>query len=208
MPKTATMLEDTVAGQNPLDEEEFARGSVYSLLGALLVKAPDSDFLEQLKNIDTNGAVGQGLMPAWSLLKRVAQAADVSDLSAEYHDLFVGVGRGELMPYGSWYMAGFLHEKPLADLRRDLGSLGFERQKDVREPEDHAAALCETMSLMIAGAEAVDMQTQRAFFGNHIEPWMDRFFKDMQEAKCASFYVAVGEFGGNLMEIESRYFSI
>ena len=45
--------------------------------------------------------------------------------------LFIGVGRGELLPFASVYMTGFLNEKPLATLRNDMVTLGVERSPDV-----------------------------------------------------------------------------
>ncbi|MDZ7786692.1 MAG: molecular chaperone TorD family protein [Halofilum sp. (in: g-proteobacteria)] len=50
--------------------------------------------------------------------------------------------------------------------------LGFERQADVREPEDHAGALAEVMGLLADPAEGQDESTQRLFFSEHIDSWM------------------------------------
>ena len=52
-------------------------------------------------------------------LAEAAKNADAADLEREYFDLFIGVGRGELLPYASYYLTGFLHERPLARLRQD-----------------------------------------------------------------------------------------
>jgi TorA maturation chaperone TorD len=142
---------------------------------------------------------------AWRMLAQAGERADRDALDDEYHALFIGIGRGELVPYGSWYLTGFLMEQPLALLRRDLARLGFERQPDVREPEDHAAALCETMALLIGGDEAAGLDQQREFFERHLAPWMGRFFRDMQGAESARFYRAVGYFGEQFMTIEQQY---
>jgi TorA maturation chaperone TorD len=53
------------------------------------------------------------------------------------------MSRGELLPYGSYYLTGFLNERPLARLREDLQALCIERVEKQCEPEDHAAILCE-----------------------------------------------------------------
>ncbi|MDX1529573.1 MAG: molecular chaperone TorD family protein, partial [Gammaproteobacteria bacterium] len=128
-------------------------------------------------------------------------------LDDEYHDLFIGIGRGEVIPYGSWYLTGFLMDRPLAVLRGDLAELGFERQQDVKEPEDHIAALCEIMAMLITNEEH-DIAVQRRFFQAHIEPWGRTFFQDLQKAKTARFYRAVGQFGEQFVDFEQKYLSL
>ena len=183
-------------------EEDQARSQVYRLIGALLARPPGEDLLKALQTI----ATGDGTMKAvWSVLKQTASQAVAGDLTDEYQELFIGIGRGELVPYGSWYLTGFLMEKPLAELRSDLARLGFERQANSSEPEDHAAALCETMSLIIANGVEVSFTQQRDFFRKHLAPWMGRFFADMAAAKSARFYRAVGLLGEQFLDIERNY---
>jgi len=192
----------------PVDEDS-ARADVYALLGALLAKPPDTAFLAQLQQIPvTNPADDNTLAAAWATLKIAAARAHAAPLNEEYHDLFIGLGRGELVPYGSWYVTGFLMEKPLAELRIDLQRLGLERQEAVHEPEDHAAALCETMSLLVLSREHVPFAQQRAFFERHLAPWMGRFFGDLASAEAARFYRAVGVLGERFFEVEREYFAM
>ncbi|MGH8502340.1 MAG: TorD/DmsD family molecular chaperone [Gammaproteobacteria bacterium] len=148
------------------------------------------------------------MAPAWRSLRLAAEAARVESVDDEYHALFIGVGRGELMPYGSWYLSGFLMERPLAVLRGALRSLGIERQSGVGEPEDHATALCETMSMIIESADEIGFATQQAFFNEHMAPWMGQFFLDMQTAESACFYREVGQFGEQFIKLEQHYFSM
>jgi TorA maturation chaperone TorD len=122
--------------------------------------------------------------------------------------LFIGLGRGELVPYGSWYVTGFLMERPLAELRVDLKRLGMERQEDVHEPEDHVAALCETMSLLVLSGDEAPFDEQREFFSKHLAPWIGRFFGDLAAAPSAHFYRSVGLLGERFMEVERTYFSM
>jgi TorA maturation chaperone TorD len=174
------------------------------VLGNLLAAAPDDDTLALFANAPVTDD-DDLLAVAWRLL--ATSAARTSDRQAadEYQALFIGIGRGELMPFGSWYLTGFLMEKPLAKLRSDLAALGFERHDDVTEPEDHAAALCETMALLSEDGELESLQTQAEFFEAHIGPWMARFFRDMQEATSARFYRAVGQLGEQFIETDQRY---
>jgi len=194
--------------ESTVDVDE-ARADVYALLGALLAGPPDAAFLKQLRQIPAAASTEDNtLTAAWATLKIAATRAEPEALKEEYHDLFIGLGRGELVPYGSWYVTGFLMEKPLAELRIDLQRFGLERQASVHEPEDHAGALCETMSLLVLSREDVSTEQQRAFFERHVAPWMGRFFGDLASAKAARFYRAVGLLGERFMDIERENFAM
>ena len=149
---------------------------------------------------------GDDLLLAMSALALSAKHHAPSSIEVEFHNLFIGLGKGELVPYGSWYLTGFLMEKPLSDLRDDLAGLGYERNESVVEPEDHAAALCEVISLMIS--EGSDLSVQNKFFQSHMVNWMGSFFSDLSDAKSASFYKAVGRFGAAFIAFEDEYFSM
>lgn len=182
--------------------EDVLRANTYSLLAHLLAAPPVEQSLDLLRRIDAGeGDSGNLLGAAWQMLRQAAGRSGTAELDDEYHELFTGMGRGELMPFGSWYMTGFLMEQPLAKLRGDLRELGFERQEGVTEPEDHAAALCEVMSMITT----TDLAAQGQFFQRHIAPWMPRFFRDMQKAPSARFYRAVGQLGEQFMEVEKEY---
>ena len=192
-----------------LDDAEQARADVYALLGGLLAKPPDAALLGMLQRIPAAETGGDATMAAaWATLKQSAGQARIDALAEEYQDLFIGIGRGELVPYGSWYMTGFLMEKPLAELRVDLRRFGLQRQDEVHEPEDHAAALCETMSLLAASGAEVTFEQQREFFAKHVEPWMARFFGDLAVAPSARFYRAVALLGERFIEVERTHFSM
>ena len=186
-------------------DEDSVRANAYGLLGALLARPPRQEIFDLLASIDPPS--DEGLGSAWRDLKHAAERAEVESVDDEYHDLFVGIGRGELIPYGSWYRTGFVMDKPLAVLRSDLAALGFERRDDVKEPEDHAAALLETMAL-IAAAPEHGLDVQRRFFDRHVAPWMGTFFADLQAADSARFYRAVGQLGKQFMAFEMQYLSI
>jgi TorA maturation chaperone TorD len=186
--------------------EDAMRASTYSLLGTLFVRPPPLDVLEVLKGISAP-AGDKDIVAAWHTLKLAGERATVEALNDEFHELFIGIGRGELVPYGSWYLVGMMMDRPLAVLRQDLAQLGFERQPGVCEPEDHVAALCETMSLIIS-SDDVSFETQRNFFQDHVGSWMGRFYKDLQHARSARFYRAVGQLGEQFLEIEKQYLAM
>jgi TorA maturation chaperone TorD len=184
-------------------EEDRLRMNTYSLLARLLYAIPDAALLRRLGQIEAAPAAANPLERSWQRLKSVAEQAQVSELDDEFHDLFIGVGRGELVPYGSWYQTGFLMDRPLAALRGDLQRLGIERKQDIREPEDHAAALCESMALLIQSATPVVLQQR--FYNAHLGTWLKRFFLDLNTARSARFYKAVGQLGAAFMALEQRY---
>ncbi len=187
-----------------------ARASAYSVLAALLARPPQAELLARLSQ-PSPAAASESATPlnqAWLELQQTTLSYSPDAIAEEFHDLFIGLGRGELVPNGSWYITGFLMEEPLAELRHDLGIMGFESVEHVHEPEDHVAALCETMSLMAADDGEFDCATQQKFYQKHIEPWMTKFFHDLTEAEGARFYVAVGRFGEQFLSVESQYFSM
>jgi TorA maturation chaperone TorD len=188
--------------------EDLLRANTWSLLGQLLARAPDERILSLLGEIKAEHVESDDLVgAAWRMLAQASGRSSPAELADEYQDLFIGVGRGELVPFGSWYLTGFLMEKPLARLRDELRFLGFERQEGVTEPEDHAAALSDVMAMIINGEEPATLEAQAGFFDRHISPWMGRFFRDMQQAPSARFYRAVGQLGEQFIEVEKRYLS-
>lgn len=190
----------------PVAQEDAQRAGVYGLLAALLREPPSQDMFAVLRELGEEDG-GDAMARAWALLRLAARHSEIAAVDDEFHALFIGVVNGELLPYASWYLTGFLMERPLSELRDDLARLGFERGEGVGEPEDHAAALCEVMSLLAADAEA-DAQRQAAFFGRHLAPWVERFFADLESAQNAVFYRAVGRLGNAFMALERRYLNV
>lgn len=180
------------------DRLDGERAALFALLGRLLSEAPDAALLARLKGLGGDGPLGQALAG----LAAAAEAAEPAALEREYFNLFTGVGRGELMPYGSWYLTGFLHDRPLADLRATLRRLGVERAPGVPEPEDHVAFLCETLAGLIEGRFPCGADEAGSFFSLHLRPWAARFFGDLEKAGAARFYRAVGALGRVAVEIE------
>ena len=183
--------------QDPVDAE---RARLFALLGRLLGGAPDATLLARMTLLrGTEGDLGE----AYGALAAASGATTPEAAEREYFDLFIGVGRGEILPYASYYLTGFLHERPLADLRGDLARLGIERAEGVAEPEDHIAFLCETYAGLIAGAFAAGPEEAAPFFARHIRPWAARMFADLEKAEAAGFYRAVGRLGRLAIEIEA-----
>lgn len=185
------------------EPEEWLRSRVYALLGRLFADIPNEELITTLAALEITDHEGPVAI-AWQNLAKAASNADAESLDIEYHNLFIGLGRGEVLPFGSWYQTGFLMGRPLAQLREDLRGLGLERDDDVHEPEDHVGALLECMALL-SGPDGASLASQRAFFNAHIGPWIERFMQDVQHADSADFYVAVGAFAERFMVTEKQY---
>jgi TorA maturation chaperone TorD len=175
------------------------RARLFALLGRLLVAPPDGGLLAALQSLRGDGTA---LGAAYGALAAAARAADPVSADREFHDLFIGLGRGELLPYASYYLTGFLHERPLAELRGDLARLGLERAEGVAEPEDHIGSECEVYAGLLAGSFDGGAAEAEAFFTKHLRPWAGRVFTDLEKAEAARFYRAVGRLGRIAIEIE------
>lgn len=196
----------TLPGDGDLEHTEQARVDVYRLLAALLAGPPDQAMLDALGTLQLEATAGTSMNSVWQQLRAAAENTGPQALDKEYFNLFIGLGRGELVPYASWYVHGLLMEKLLASLRQTLATLGFERREGVSEPEDHVAALCEVMGMIISESELSLKQAE--FFETYLDPWMGRFFIDLQEAETADFYKSVGHLGQQFLDIERQYFSL
>ena len=186
---------------------DAARAEMYVLLGTLLAGPPDDAILEMLLDIDAGEPDATLMTSSWQSLQAAAREADTEQLAEEYFNLFIGLGRGELVPYASFYIHGFLMEKVLASLRNELQRLGFELQEGISEPEDHVAALCETMGMIISES-GLSLEEQSAFFEAYVASWMGEFFAELRDAESADFYRAVAQLGQQFLEIESQYLSM
>jgi TorA maturation chaperone TorD/DNA-binding transcriptional regulator YdaS (Cro superfamily) len=187
-----------------VDPIDVGRAHEYTLLATLLAAAPSAALLAQIAQLNGDATP---LGRAHATLADAASIATVGEVEREYFDLFIGVGRGELLPYASYYLTGFLNERPLSRLRDDLAALGIERVENSFEPEDHAATLCEIMAGFAVARFQASAETQRAFFEKHVSRWMGRLFADMEKAESASFYRSVGTLGRVFLEIESEAFT-
>jgi len=188
-----------------VDDIDLARSREYALLSALLARAPDADLLARLSRL---GGDASPLGVAHVALAESAANANGTAVEREYFNLFIGLGRGDLLPYASYYLTGFLNERPLARLRDDLAALGVERVEGNYEPEDHAATLCEIMSGLAGGTLPGPDGAERRLFEKHMAPWIGRFFTDLERAEAADFYRHVGTVGRVFVEIETEAFAL
>ena len=188
-----------------ITEEDQLRADLYDYLAALLAGPPSKALLKKTNALKgDNSDLGTG----FKALARVASAQNEKSASSEFNALFIGVGRGELLPYASFYLTGFLNEKPLAALRKDMIGLRISRAPNVFEPEDNIASLFEMMAGMITGrfGEPASLDQQKEFFNRHIGAWAEHFFSDLEGAKNSVLYAPVGAIGRVFMDIEQEAF--
>jgi TorA maturation chaperone TorD len=191
-----------------IPEEERQRADIYVLLARLLIRPPDETTLDAVRKL----AGGEGpLGDAINALAAVARAKTAGAVDDEYHELFIGLDQGELVPYASHYLKGALYDLPLAKLREDMARRGIGWNDAIKEPEDHIAAVCEMMAGLILGAfgdRPATIDDQRSFFEAYLAPWAGDFFADLEQAKGATFYMPLARIGAHFLKIEGQAFQL
>ncbi len=199
-------MKDVALNELPeIAQEDRLRADLYDYLGLILSGPPDQALLSQTAKLTGDQT---DLGSAISALSRIASLSKPGMVESEFNALFIGLGRGELLPYASYYLTGFLNEKPLASLRRDMAARGMTRAENVYEPEDNIASLMEMMAGMVRGrfGAPAALADQKTFFNKHIGPWAGHFFTDLEAAKNSVLYTSVGAVGRVFMEIEAQGF--
>jgi TorA maturation chaperone TorD len=192
-------------------DEETARAELYGLLALVYYAQPAPDLIAQLRVAVTQApAAGGFLEEPWRVLVGIARELDDATIAAEYTTLFGGVGKPEVYLFGSFYLSGFLNEKPLAALRADIAELGLARDDAMSETEDHFAYLCEVMRYLIAGDDVAvaNLTRQRAFFATHVQPWAQRMCEALQAHPKARFYAAVAALTSAFLAVEAQGFDM
>ncbi len=190
-----------------ITEEDQLRADLYDFLSALLARPANKALLDKTAKLSGDET---DLGRAIGTLAKLAVQSSVKSVEREFNALFIGLGRGELLPYGSYYMTGFLNEKPLALLRDDMAKNSIVRAENIYEPEDNIASVLEMMSGLIMGrfGEVVSLSQQKTFFNRHIAPWAGHFFTDLEGADGSLFFAPIGAIGRHFMAIEKEAFRI
>ena len=190
-----------------INEEDQLRADMYSFLANLLRAEPDENLVNQLTMlVSDDSPIGKSI----KTLSKLTTSLDLPTIRDEYVRIFVGVGRGEILPFASYYLTGFLKDKPLAKLRQDMQKIGIKLEENVKEPEDHIASIFDMMSGLILGKfeKKYSITEQKDFFNKHLAPWVDLLMRDIESSKIAVFYSPIGTIGKEFMEIERASFSM
>ena len=181
-----------------LGDEDRARAEHYAVLSRLFSRAPDADFLQKLS----------AMAGAWGSVD-AAKSVSAEAVEEEYTRIFLTIGRPEVMLFGSFYIAGFLMEEPVVELRHDLAELGLGRRLGITESEDHIAALCDVMRhLIVTGPDAAGLARQQLFFTRHIAPWFEALCDALEGAPEARFYPRTAALVRAYFEIERLAFDM
>ena len=192
----------------PDQGEETARADLYGLLSTLFYAPPPQQLLDTIGAAKTSG---DGVLEqAWAELSGICRLAQAEPVREEYEALFLGVGKPEVMLYGSFYLSGFLMEKPLAALRTDLANLGLQREQGIPESEDHIASLCEVMRYLIASEDPLhaNIATQKQFFASHLQPWALQMCDAVTNHPGTGFYAPVARLAKSFFEVEMQAFDM
>ena len=191
--------------------DELARAELYGLLARLWLAPPDDAMLAQFRVAVTQAPQPGGFLEApWGELVAAMRATTADAAAAEHEALFHGVGKPEVFAYGSFYLSGFLNERPLAELRADLARLGLTRDPRGLETEDHVAYVLEVMRYLIAGDDAgvCNLEQQRRFFRAHVQPWVAQLCDAVQAHPRAATWREVAAFTRAFVEVETQGFDL
>ncbi len=193
------------------NSEELARAELYGLLAQLWLAPPDAELLTQFRVAVTEAPQPGGFLEApWQALVAAMRATTPEAAAAEYEALFGGVGKPEVLLYGSFYLSGFLNEKPLAALRADLAALGLARDESRGETEDHVACVFEVMRYLIAGEDmsVSNLEQQRRFFRAHVQPWVEQLLDAVATQSRAMLWREVAMLTRALLLVETQGFDM
>jgi len=197
----------TAENLNIINNEDQLRADMYSFLANLFRAEPSAELVNQLTKLESDESpIGKSI----KTLSKLASSLDLPTIRDEYVRIFIGVGRGEILPFASYYLTGFLKDKPLAKLRNDMKEIGIQLAENVKEPEDHIASLFDMMSGLILGkfSKKFSIGEQKEFFNKHLAPWVDLLMRDIESSRIAVFYSPIGTIGREFMEIERSSFSM
>jgi len=199
-------------GEAGISEVDAQRAGLYGLLARVLGAPMSDETLEIVRALesnitDTETDFGKALTALGALAGRTTRTG----AEEEYSALFFGLGAGgEMHPYASQYLTGFVYEKPLAKLRHDMDAIGVTTSGSSKEPEDHIAYLCEIMHGLITGAfgDPAGLDEQQKFYETHMASWAGQFFTDLEGAEAAALYMPVGTIGRLFLAIEAEAFEM
>jgi TorA maturation chaperone TorD len=194
--------------------EDLARADLYGLIARLFHEAPDQELLDQIVSSIPEGQEAQSedapLARVWQNLVEMAKANPAKAWQDEFDQNFISVGRPIIILNGSFYIAGYLNERPLVEIRRALEAFGLESAEEISETEDHISALCEVMRYLIAGddVEISNLTNQRVFFNDHIRPWHDDLFDAIDNVPEMRLYHSVAALTREFLAIEGQGFDM
>jgi TorA maturation chaperone TorD len=199
------------------------RQDYYTLLVSLFWREPPGELLHRLSDgirerIDASRKLHTLLGEGWEELNRFlleTRSNQLTDaVSDEYVRLFIGPHGPTINPYESFYFAGHLLDRPLANLKAHLKALGIEKTEEQTEPEDFLPFELEVMRWLIdkQTAAAVPeeerrwLQHQADFLTQHLLVWAPTCAQEMEAAEAACFYRGAAKILRAFLEMERDLF--
>jgi TorA maturation chaperone TorD len=202
------MSANSQAGAEAIPEEEQARAGMYAVLGRLFYAGPDDRLLAELRPPASNATSGveDDVTRAWRQLVEAAAGAQAAALQDEFEALFGGVGRALVTPYTSHYVISTAPDKHIVALREALAEHRLTRREMVFEVEDHVAAICDVMRLLIERNQSLDVQ--KAFFSRFVLPGAMPLCDAIDGIERAVFYRDVAALARAFLELERAAFDM
>ncbi len=195
----------------------LTRGAVYSFLSRAFKLEADRRFLQDIEEIRptiqmlSESQTGNELKEANRLLIEFAEQSKglegekmdklLIDLAAEYARLFLGVGEKSVFLVESVYLGKdhLLYEKPYHEIVEAYKSLGYEKDKNFPEPEDHVAVefdfmakLCRWTSKTIDDGKVKKgiayLNLQREFLRDHMNKWVPLLCQELEKTTTSPLY--------------------
>ncbi len=195
----------------PLSDEDLARADWYGLIGRLFSSPLDQAALAQLSGLAPGLDVAAlcqeqpgGIDHGFACLCQASLSARPELLKEEFDLVFVGTGKAEVFLNASFYQAGFLHEKPLVDLRTLLNRLGYARKEDIADTEDHLSLLCASMRRLIL--DRVPIIEQKEFFMGFLAEWFEQAGDAIESNGNTDFYKHAARLMRSFFAIERQSF--
>lgn len=188
-----------------LAPEDQARVNFYALLSRLFYAPADASLLAALGQADELEADDEIIAARWRELAKAAATANAEAVREEYETAFVGTGKAPVTLYTSAYSIKYTNEVPLAALRAELAAIGLVRRNEAGEPEDHIAALCDTMRYLVAERE---LSEQQRFFARWIQPISEPLCNAIERSDHTVFYKTIGRLAKAFFSLEHAAFEM
>jgi TorA maturation chaperone TorD len=195
-----------------LSSEDTARANWYSWFASIWLSPPPQSNIDKWQTaVDANRADSgldlddhSPIAIAWLPVVEAANRLGANVIDAEYSLLFSGVGKAEVFLNASVHLSGFLHEKPLVDIRQRLNQLGIGSISgvDMGLTEDHLGLLCTAMRELVVSNSPDQADFVRDFLGS----WSTDLVSAIDVSPRADFYKSVAILWQEFIAIEIQSF--
>lgn len=208
------------------------RANVYAFLSRAFKAEVDDGFLNEITAIqptiellsetqdDEELKEGNRLLIEFIQNAKRAEGQDrktlITNLAVEYANLFLGIGSNPVHIVESVYLGKHhvFHEEPYHEIIDAYRVLGFEKQKDFFEPEDHLsvefefiASLCTWASKSLQTGDVEKgityLNLQNEFLRDHLIKWVPEVCRRLKSSASSSLYRATAHLTGGFVALDS-----